>query len=80
MGLERGLLTRAELFRATRARPVVQTVMTLNIEALDGIVQSLALHAGQPRRLGSRHALERVGNRQEPQDSPGIPPAGSSLA
>ena len=80
MGLERGLLTRAELFRATGPGPVMQTIRSLGIEALDGIVQGLTLHASQPRRLGPGHALERIGNRQEPQDSPGIPLAGSALA
>jgi hypothetical protein len=40
--LQGRLLTGTELLRATRARLVVQTVRTLSIEALNGIVQSLA--------------------------------------
>jgi hypothetical protein len=44
----------------------VQTVGSLGIEALDGIVQSLTFHAGQPRRLGAGHALKRIGNGQQP--------------
>ena len=77
--LQGRLLPAAELLRATGAGPVMQTIRTLGIEAPDGIVQSLTLHAGQSRGLGSRHTLERIGNRQEPQKSPGIPLAGSAL-
>jgi hypothetical protein len=33
---------------------------------LDGIVQGLALHAGQPGGFGPGYALKRIGNRQEP--------------
>jgi hypothetical protein len=58
----------------------MQAVRSLGIEALDGIVQGLTLHAGQPRRLGPGHTLKRIGNRQKSQDSPGIPLAGSALA
>ena len=64
MGLERGLLTGAELFRATSPGPVVQSVRSLSIEALYGIVQGLALHASQPGGLGPGHALEGIGNGQ----------------
>ena len=64
--LEGRLLTRTELLRAVRARPVMQTVRSLSIEALKGIVQGLALHSGQSRRLGPRHALQGIGNRQQP--------------
>ena len=72
VGLERRLLTRVELFRATRAGPVMQTVRSLDIEALDRIVQGLALHAGQAGGFGPGHALERIGNRQEPQSSSAV--------
>ena len=73
MRLERGLLTRAELFRAAGAGAVMQAVRSLSIEALDGIVQSLTLHAGQPGGLGPGHALERIGDRQQPRAGPGVP-------
>src|SRR4051794_33911089 len=46
-GLERGLLTRAELLRAAGPGPVMQTVRSLGLEALDGIVQGLTLHASR---------------------------------
>ena len=80
VGLERGLLTRTELLRATGARPVVQTIGSLSIEALDGIVQGLTFHAGQPGGLGPGHALKRIGDRQQPQAGPTILLAGSPLA
>jgi hypothetical protein len=80
VGPERGLLPRAELLRAAGPGPVMQTIRSLGIEALDGIVQGLTLHASQPCRLGPGHPLKRIGNRQEAQDSPGIPLAGSALA
>ncbi|EIM30276.1 hypothetical protein MicloDRAFT_00010810 [Microvirga lotononidis] len=80
MGLESGLLTRAKLLRATGPRAVMQTVRSLGIEALDGIVQGLALYPGQPRRLGPGHALERIGDRQQPQAGPGVPLASGPLA
>ncbi len=80
LGLERCLLAGAELFRATGSGPVVQTVRSLSIEALDGIVQGLALHAGQPGRLGPGHALERIGNGQEPQSGPAVLLMGSPSA
>ena len=57
VSLERRLLTGVELLRATGAGPVMQTVRSLGIEALDRIVQGLTLHAGQPRRLGPGHAF-----------------------
>ena len=41
VGFQRGLLTRAELFRAAGAGAVMQIVRSLSIEALDGIVQGL---------------------------------------
>jgi len=80
VGLERCLPAGAELFRATGSGPVVQTVRSLSIEALDGIVQGLALHAGQPGRLGPGHALERIGNGQQPQAGPGVPLTSGPLA
>ncbi len=80
MGLQRRLLTGTELLRPTGLGSVAEPVGTLDIETPDGIVPSLTLHPSQPRRLGSRRTLERIGNRQQPQDSPGIPLAGSSLA
>ena len=80
VGFQRGLLTRAEVFRAAGAGAVMQTVRSLSIEALDGIVQGLTLHASQPRGLGPGHALERIGDRQQPQAGPGVPLAGSALA
>jgi len=61
---EGGLLTGTELLRAARTRPVMQTVRSLRIEALDRIVQGLTLHAGQPGGLSSGHALQRIGDRQ----------------
>jgi hypothetical protein len=69
---ERRLLTRTELLRATGARPVVQAVGSLSIEALDRIVQSLTLHAGQPRGLGPCHTLKRIGDGQQPQGGPAV--------
>jgi len=80
MGLQRRLLTGTELLRPTGLGSVAEPVGTLGMETPDGIVPSLTLHPLQPRRLGSRRTLERIGNRQQPQDSPGIPLAGSSLA
>ena len=50
----------------------MQSVRSLSIEALDRIVQGLALHAGQPSGFGPGHALERIGDRQEPQDGPAV--------
>jgi hypothetical protein len=70
VGFQRRLLARSELLGAARAWPVVQAVRSLSIEALDGIVQGLTLHAGQPGDFGPGHALGRIGNRQEPQGSP----------
>jgi hypothetical protein len=56
VGLEGSLLTGVELLRATRPGPVMQTVRCLDIEALDGIVRGLTLHAGQPSGFGPGHA------------------------
>ena len=80
VGLERGLLAGSELFRATGAGPVMQTVRSLSIEALNGIVQSLPFHTGQPSGFGPCHALERIGNGQQPQAGPGVPPTSGPLA
>jgi hypothetical protein len=54
--------------------------MSLSIEALDGIVQSLTLHANEPSGTGVGHPLRRVGNGQQPQDSPWVPLTGDALA
>jgi hypothetical protein len=62
----------SELLRAAGARTVVQTVRAFGIEALDSIVQGLALHPSQPCGFGPGHALERIGNRQEPQGGPAV--------
>jgi hypothetical protein len=80
MSLARGLLTGAELLRTTGTMAVMQTGRSLGIEALDGIVQSLTLHASQAGGLRSGHALESIGNRQQPQAGRGVPLAGSPRA
>jgi hypothetical protein len=80
MSFQRRLLTRSELFRSASARTVVQTVRALSIEALDGIVQSLALHAGQPGGFGPGHAFQGIGNRQQPKGGPTILLAGRPRA
>jgi hypothetical protein len=80
MSLARGLLSRAELLRTTGTMAVMQTGRSLGIEALDGIVQSLTLHASQAGGLRSGHALESIGNRQQPQAGRGVPLAGSPRA
>ncbi len=58
----------------------MQTVWSFSIEALDCIVQGLALHAGEPGGFGPGHALKRIGNGQQPQAGPGIPLTSSPLA
>ena len=80
VGLERRLLTRAELLRPTGTRAVMQTVRSLGIEALDGIVQGLTLHTGQPSGFGPGHAFQGIGDGQQPQAGPGIPLTSSPLA
>jgi hypothetical protein len=45
VGFQGRLLTGTELLRATSPGSVVQTVRTLSIEALNGIMQGLTLHA-----------------------------------
>jgi hypothetical protein len=76
VGFQRRLLARSELLRAASPVPVVQAVRSLSIEALDSIVQSLALHAGKPGGLGPGHAFQGIGDRQEPQGGPAILLAG----
>lgn len=50
----------------------MQAVRALSIEALDRIVQSLTLHAGESGGRGPGHALQSIGNRQEPQSSSAV--------
>jgi hypothetical protein len=57
----------------------MQTVRSLSVEALDGIVQGLALHTGQSGGLSSGHAFERIGDGQQPQAGPGVPLTSSPL-
>jgi hypothetical protein len=80
VGLERRLLAGSELLWAASARTVVQTVRALSIEALDRIVQGLTFHAGQPSGFGPGHALQGIGNGQQPQAGPGVPLTSSPLA
>ena len=80
VGLERRLLTRAELLRATGTRAVMQTVRSLSVEALDGVVQGLTFHASQPSGLSAGHALQGIGNGQQPQAGPGVPLTSGPLA
>jgi hypothetical protein len=58
----------------------MQTVRTLGIEALNGIMQGLPFHASQPGGLSSSQTLERIGDSEQPQGSPGIPLAGRPYA
>jgi hypothetical protein len=47
---------------------------------LDGIVQSLALHPGQPSGFGPGHVLQGIGNGEQPQAGPGVPLTSGALA
>ena len=49
--------------RPTRARSVVQSGKTLGVVAHNGIAQRLPVHAGEPRCLSPRQALQRARNR-----------------
>lgn len=48
--------------RGADTRPVAQAVSTLGVVAHDRIAQSPTLHAGKTRRLGARHAIQRIGD------------------
>src|SRR4051794_37213762 len=80
MRLERRLLARSELFRATGPGPVVQAVRTLGIEALDGIVRGLTFHSGQPGGFGPGHALQGISDGEQSQAGPSVLLASGSLA
>jgi hypothetical protein len=58
----------------------MQTVRSFSIEVLDGIVQSLALHPGQPSGFGPGHVLQGIGNGEQPQAGPGVPLTSGALA
>ncbi len=73
MRLERGLLSLAQPLGPALTRLVMEALGSLGVEAQHGIVQRLALHPGQARRLGTRHTFERVGNGQEPHGGTAIP-------
>lgn len=56
----------AQAWPRSRPGPVVQASQALGVVAHHGVAQRLPLHAGQPCRLRSPHALQRVGNRLHP--------------
>lgn len=80
MRLEGCLLSLAQPFGPAAPRPVVQALGTFGVEAQDGVVQRLPLHSGQPRRFSPRHAVERIGQRQQSQTGAMIPLARGALA
>lgn len=64
--IEFGLLLGVELRRAPVTRPVGEPIEAVLVVADDPVAQRLAVHACRLRRLLPAHAIERIGNRQDP--------------
>lgn len=71
-GLEGRHLAFVQPWRPPAARPVVQTLDAVFVEADHPIAQRLPVHAGLARGPFAAHAVEHVGERQQPARHPAV--------
>src|SRR5215472_9332901 len=56
----------AQLWPASRRGPIAQSGNSARVVAVNPVTQGLAVHPGQPRGARAIHALQRVGDRDQP--------------